>query len=265
MSEVLIPVLVVSGIGLAAGLMLDIASLMMAVPKDEKAEAIRSMLPGANCGACGFSGCDGYAKALSAGTAKPGLCTVGGAAVAKKISDYLGCDAGTVETKVALVQCRGTAKSAGEKAEYEGIPTCAAADLVAGGGRSCRYGCLGLGDCARACDYGAISVRDGLAVIDPKRCRACSRCIAACPKHLIHFTPYWQQAVVLCSSCDRGADAVKVCQAGCIACRKCERTCPHGAIRVKNNLASVDITRCTGCGACAKVCPRHCIAMLADL
>jgi RnfABCDGE-type electron transport complex B subunit len=265
MNEILIPVLIVSGIGLVAGLMLDVASLMMAVPKDEKAETIRSILPGANCGACGFSGCDGYAKALSAGTARPGLCTVGGAAVAKKISDFLGCGVGAVETKVAVVHCRGTAENAGKKAEYKGIPTCAAANMVAGGSRSCRYGCLGFGDCARACKYGAVSVRDGLAVVDPKRCRACSRCIAACPKRLIHFTPYWQQAVVLCSSCDRGADTVRSCKAGCIACRKCERTCPSQAIRVENNLASVDVTKCTGCGACAKVCPRHCIAMLADL
>lgn len=265
MNEILIPVLIVSGIGLLAGLMLAVASLIMAVPKDEKAETIRALLPGANCGACGFSGCDGYAKALSAGTAQPGLCTVGGAAVAKSIAEFLGCGAGPIETKVAVVRCLGTVENTEKKAKYEGIPTCAGANLVSGGNRSCRYGCLGLGDCMRACEYEAISVRDGLAVIDPKRCRACSRCIAACPKHLIRFTPFWQQAVVLCSSCDKGSDSVKACKTGCIACRRCEKTCPRHAIRVENNLAAVDVTKCTGCGACAKVCPRRCIAMLADL
>ena len=133
MNEILIPVLIVAGIGLLSGLILAVASIVMAVPKDEKAETIRDMLPGANCGACGFSGCDGYAKAISSGEAKPGLCTVGGDAAAKTISEYLGCDAAEVEAKVALVHCLGSYDNTSDKVDYEGIETCAGAALVAGG------------------------------------------------------------------------------------------------------------------------------------
>ncbi|NLJ31631.1 MAG: RnfABCDGE type electron transport complex subunit B [Clostridiales bacterium] len=265
MNEILNPVLLVAGIGLLAGLILAVVSIVMAVPKDEKAEAIRAMLPGANCGACGFSGCDGYAKALSSGEAKPGLCPVGGAAVTKSISEYLGCDAGETETKVAVVHCLGSYDFTSDKVNYEGIRTCAGAAIVAGGVASCQYGCMGLGDCMRACEYGAITVSNGLAVIDPKLCRGCSKCIQACPKHLIHFVPFWQQAVVLCSNCDKGADTNRICKTGCIACKKCERTCRFDAIHVVDNHAVVDTAKCTGCGECAKACPRHCIKMLADM
>lgn len=265
MSDILIPVLIVAGIGLLAGFILAVASVIMAVPKDEKAEALREMLPGANCGACGFSGCDGYAKAMSSGEAKPGLCPVGGAAVTKSLSEYLGCDAGATETKVAVVHCLGSYDYTTDKVHYEGIQTCAGAAMVAGGVASCQYGCMGLGDCVRACEFGAVTVQNGLAVIDPKRCKGCSKCIRACPKHLIHFTPFWQQAVVLCSSCDKGADTHKVCKTGCIACKKCEKACRHDAIHVADNHAAVDTAKCIGCGDCAKVCPRHCIQMLADL
>lgn len=265
MNEILIPVLVVAGIGLLAGLILAVASIVMAVPKDEKAEAIRTMLPGANCGACGFSGCDGYAKAMAAGEAQPGLCPVGGAAVTKAVSEYLGCDASDAEIKVAVVHCLGSYDNTNDKVKYEGIETCAGAAMIAGGIASCQYGCMGLGDCMKACQYGAISVKNGLAVIDPKLCKGCSMCIKACPKHLIHFVPFWQQAIVLCSNCDKGVDTNKICKIGCIACKKCEKTCQHDAIHVINNHAVVDTAKCVGCGDCAGVCPRHCIKMLADM
>lgn len=265
MNEILIPILVVAGIGLLSGLILAISSIVMAVPKDEKAEAIREMLPGANCGACGFSGCDGYAKAMSSGEAKPGLCPVGGAAVTKNISEYLGCDSAQTEAKVAVVHCLGSYDYTSDKVNYEGIETCAGAAMVAGGIASCQYGCMGLGDCLRACEYGAITVTNGLASIDPKRCKGCSKCIKACPKHLIHFTPFWQQALVLCSNCDKGADTNRICKVGCIGCKKCEKTCQHDAIHVIDNHAAVDTLKCVGCGDCAKVCPRSCIKMLAEM
>ncbi|WP_444641130.1 RnfABCDGE type electron transport complex subunit B [Caproiciproducens sp. R1] len=261
MNEILTPVLIVAGIGLLSGLILAIASIVMAVPKDEKAEAIRDMLPGANCGACGYSGCDGYAKALSSGEAKPGLCPVGGAAVAKTISEYLGCAPGDVEAKVALVHCLGSYDNTTDKVEYEGIATCAGAAIVAGGVASCQYGCMGLGDCMNACQYGAISVCNGVAKIDPVKCRGCSMCVKACPKHLISFVPATKQAVVRCSNCDKGALTGKVCKVGCIGCMKCEKTCQYDAIHVANSLAAVDPSKCVGCGECAGVCPRHCITM----
>lgn len=265
MNEILIPVLIVAGMGLLFGVILAVASIVMAVPKDEKAEAIRSMLPGANCGACGFSGCDGYAKALSSDEAKPGLCPVGGETVARNVSEYLGCDVTSSETKVAVIHCLGSYDNTTDKVQYEGIPTCSGAALVAGGVASCQYGCMGLGDCMKACQYGAITVSNGLAVIDPKRCKGCTMCVKACPKHLIFMTPYWQQAIVLCSNCDKGADTNKICKIGCIGCKKCEKTCQHDAIHVDGNHAVVDTAKCIGCGDCAKECPRNCIKMLADL
>ncbi len=261
MNEILTPVLIVAGIGLLAGLILAIASIVMAVPKDEKAEALRGLLPGANCGACGFSGCDGYAKAMSSGEAKPGLCTVGGEAVAKTTSEYLGCDASDVAKKIALVHCLGSYDNTSDKVEYQGIETCAGAAIVAGGIASCQYGCMGIGDCMRACQYDAISICNGVARIDPARCKGCSMCVKACPKHLISFVTANQQAVVRCSNCDKGALTNKVCKIGCIGCMKCEKTCQYDAVHVVNSLASVDPSKCISCGECVDVCPRHCITM----
>ena len=262
MNEILIAVALVAGIGLLAGLVLAVASIVMAVPKDEKAEDILAMLPGANCGACGFSGCSGYAAALAKGEAKVGLCAPGGADCAAAVSAYLGGGDVDVERKCALVHCLGSYDNTSDKMEYDGIPTCAAASLLAGGITSCQFGCMGLGDCMRACQYGAIEVCNGLARIDPDRCRGCSMCVAACPKHLITFVPYKKLAVVRCANCDKGAMTNKVCKIGCIGCMKCEKTCEVDAIHVKDFHAQVDTDKCTGCGKCVEVCPRHCIDLL---
>ncbi len=192
MNEIWIPVLLVAGIGLIAGLGLAIASIVMAVPKDEKAEAITEMLPGANCGACGYSGCAGYAAALSKGEAKPGLCAPGGAETAAEISEFLGLGGGvSIEKKVALVHCMGSYDVTSDKMEYQGIQSCAAAALLAGGITSCQFGCMGLGDCAKACPYGAIEVCNGMARVDPLpvsgllyvRSRMPQRTDFTCPLH----------------------------------------------------------------------------------
>ncbi|MCI1981960.1 MAG: RnfABCDGE type electron transport complex subunit B [Oscillospiraceae bacterium] len=261
MNAILFAVILVAVIGLLSGLILAIASLIMAVPTDKKTEDIRAMLPGANCGACGFSGCDGYAKALAKGEAKPGLCTVGGAKVSNAIASYLGVAATSVEPHVSVVHCLGSNDNMTDKVEYEGIQTCAAAAQLAGSPTSCRYGCIGFGDCVAACNYNALSVRNGVAMVDPENCVACGKCIDACPKHLLSFIPVKKQAVVLCSSCDKGNIVNKVCKVGCIGCMRCEKTCTHDAIHVKNFLASVDPEKCVGCGDCVSVCPRHIITM----
>lgn len=261
MNDILLPILIVAGIGLLAGIGLAVASIVFAVPKDERAEKITEMLPGANCGACGYSGCSGYAAALSKGEAKPGLCAPGGEAVAAEISEFLGMAASAMEKKVAMVHCMGSYDVTSDKMEYQGIQSCSAAALLAGGITSCQFGCMGLGDCASVCPYGAIEVCNGMARVDPKQCRACSMCVAACPKGLISLVPYKKQAVVLCSNCDKGAATMKVCKVGCIGCKKCEKTCEYGAIHVENFHAVVDPEKCTGCGACAEACPRHIITM----
>lgn len=259
--QIVIPIITVCVLGIVFALILSVASTVLAVPKDQKEEDIRAMLPGANCGACGFSGCDGYAAALAKGEAKPGLCAPGGAAVAKAVGDYLGVG-GTAEVKVAVVQCLGNDDNCPDKVQYEGIASCAAANLVAGGSSSCAYGCMGIGDCVNACQYGAIQVCNGAAVVDVTRCVGCTMCAQACPRHLIKMVPKKRQAVNRCSNCDKGAATTKVCKIGCIGCGKCAKVCPKDAITIENFNATVDPEKCVGCGLCTKECPRGCLTLM---
>lgn len=259
--DILTPILIVGIIGLLAGVVLAVASIVMAVPKDEKAEALEAILPGANCGACGYSGCSGYAAAMAKGEAVPGLCSPGGAAVAAQCGKILGSGAVEMEKKSAFVHCLGSEDNTTQKMEYDGLESCTAASLLNGGSSSCRFGCLGLGDCMAVCDYGAIQVCSGLAVIDTDKCVACGKCVAACPKGLIKLAPVKAAAVVRCSNCDKGKDTMQACKVGCIGCMKCQKTCEAGAVTVQNGLASVDSEKCTGCGKCAEACPRHVITM----
>ena len=265
MNPIVLAIIIVSVIGLVAGLGLAVASAVMSVPKDEKAEAILECLPGANCGACGFSGCSGYAAALSKGEAENGLCSPGGSAAAKKIAGVLGVEMGEVQLKTALVHCMGTFDNTGNKMEYQGVQSCAAANQMFGGVGSCHFGCMGLGECMQVCEYGAITVCNGVAHIDATKCRGCSKCVKACPKGLISFEPLKPIAVVRCKNCDKGGQTGKVCKVGCIGCMKCQKACPTGAITVEHFLASVDATKCTGCGACVDACPRGCVSLLKNI
>lgn len=260
--NIITPIIIVGVIGLLAGVILAIASIVMAVPKDEKAEALEGVLPGANCGACGYSGCSGYAAAMAKGEAQPGLCSPGGPDVAKACGEILGSGDVTMEIKTAVVRCSGNYENTGNKMEYDGIPSCGAAVALAGGPAECRFGCMGLGDCVAACEYGAVRVVNGMAKVDPRLCKACGKCVAACPKGIIKLIPLKTQAVVRCASCDKGKDVMKVCKVGCIGCMKCVKTCAFDAIHVTNSLAEVDPAKCTGCGQCAEACPRHIIEML---
>ena len=253
--EILIPVVAVTVIGLLAAGMLVAASKFMAVPVDEKFTQLRECLPGANCGACGYAGCDGYAQALSEGGVKPNLCVPGGAGAAAKVAAILGVEAGDVETVAAFVACQGGCVHSGKKCDYAGIPTCAAVNLMFAGDGACSYGCLGYGDCAHVCPNQTITVIDGLARVIPPRCSGCGLCVKTCPNHLIRLLPASQRFAVSCSSEDKGVITKKACSTGCIGCKKCEKTCPNGAISVVNNLARMDPARCTQCGACAEVCP----------
>ncbi len=261
MNSIILAILILAGLGLAAGLVLAVASVVMAVPRDEKAEALRDVLPGANCGACGYSGCDGYAKAMANEGAAVGLCSPGGAAVAQATAKILGVKSDGVETRTALVRCGGCEEFTARKLEYRGLSSCVAANQFYGGDWLCMYGCLGHGDCKAVCEYGAISVENGLARIDPALCRGCGLCVKACPKHLIELVPGSAKGVVRCSSHDKGAAVRKACSKGCIGCMKCTKVCEHDAIHVENFLASIDKTKCVGCGACADTCPVGCITI----
>ena len=260
MTTVIIAVVVLAVLGALFGLVLGIAAKIFAVEVDPKEEAVLGCLPGANCGGCGFAGCGGYAAAVVKGEAPTNSCAAGGAAVAAKIAEIMGVDAGAVERSVALVRCSGSAGHAQKKYDYVGMDDCQAASLLLGGGpNACAYGCLGFGSCVKACPFGAMSIQDGVAHVDHELCVGCMKCAEACPKNLIIKVPYAAQVTVPCNSQEKGAALRKYCDVGCIGCKICEKACEHDAIHVVDNLARIDYTKCTSCGQCVAKCPRHLI------
>lgn len=259
LSSILISVLVVGGIGLIIGIILSITSIIFSVPKNETVEQITEILPGANCGACGFSGCSGYAEALAKNKAKVGLCTVGGEEVAHKISEILGVKVESVDKKIALVHCMGNTDNTENKAEYIGERSCLSASTLASGLTSCEYGCIGFGDCVNACSFNAISICKGVAIVDKDKCKGCGTCVITCPRKLISLVSYKEQAIVKCSNKDKGAKTRKLCKTGCIGCQKCAKNCPSDAITITDFCAYVDTDKCTSCKTCVDNCPVGCI------
>lgn len=263
--NILIPVCIIVAIGLIAGIILTVASKLMYVPIDQLVVDIREELPGANCGACGFKGCDDYAAALGAdkgASVSAALCPVGGPDLASKLAEILGVEAEAADPKVATVLCGGNLGAAKKLMDYEGISTCKAASQFYGGQWSCVFGCLGLGDCAVVCDYDAICVKDGLAVIDRDKCVGCGMCAKACPKNIIEVHSKKDLFYVACRSQNAGAQTRKSCEVGCIGCKKCEKACRFEAVTVENNLAKIDFDKCKNCGLCAKECPTGAIINL---
>ena len=261
MNGIVIAAIVVAGIGLAAGILLGIASIVFSVKQNEKEQKLLEVLPGANCGACSFAGCADYARALATGKVKITLCPVGGEAGVKKIAAVLGVEAGETRKKVAFVHCAGDCGHAKQRAEYKGVSSCYAANLLCKGEKACPYGCAALGDCVAACKYDAISVKDGVAVVDCSKCVGCGMCAAACPKKLITLVYAGDYAHVVCRNADKGAETRAVCSTGCIGCSKCVKTCENGAITLLDNHAQIDIEKCVGCGKCVSACPVGAIKM----
>lgn len=254
MTAVLFAVLLLAGIGLLLGVGLGIAGHFMGIKEDPKISALKEALPGANCGGCGFSGCAGYAEALAKSkNIRTNLCTAGGNEVAKKIAEILGTEAKAAQKVVARVRCRGTSDACKSRADYHGISTCRAAASHYNGGSACAYGCIGLGDCAAACDVNAITVRQGVAVVNEALCVGCGKCATVCPKDRIAVHPV-QIPSVLCGNPEKGAATKAVCTAGCMGCKMCARVCEAGAITVSDGLARIDKNKCTGCGKCAAAC-----------
>ena len=261
--NVFIPVLIFIGLGVVAGLLLSIFSKIFAVPNDERIDAVRECLPGLNCGVCGYSGCDNYAAAIVKDGARTNRCVPGGDEAAKKISAVLGTEAEDVIETAAFVACGGCVPEVtSDMYDYQGEKTCAACNLYYKGKGVCDYACLGFGDCAKQCSFGAISFENGIASVDPAKCTGCTMCTKACPKNLIHIRELAKNVAVTCSSRDPGKIVIKKCSHGCIACKKCEKVCPNGAIKVENNVASIDYSKCTNCHACVEACPRSCINLI---
>lgn len=251
----ILPVIVLGGIAIFFGIVLAYASKKFAVEVDPRVTDIRDILPGANCGGCGFAGCDALAEAIVKGDAPVSGCPVGGPALAEKIAKLMGVEAGNLERQVARVICCGDKDNAKEKYEFQGIHDCNAAEMLAGGPKGCRYGCTGLGSCVRVCPFDAIHVINGVAVVDEEKCTACGKCIAVCPKKIIELVPISKKVRVLCKNLDKGKATMQVCKVGCIACQKCVKACKFDAIKVENNVAKIDYSKCTNCMMCAEVCP----------
>ena len=261
-ANILIPAGIFAGLGVLLGVLLAVASRVFAVKTDERVEKIAEVLPGANCGGCGYSGCAALADAIVKGEAPANACRAGGAACAEKIGKIMGVSV-TAQTPVrARVLCSGACGKAQEKCRYEGVQDCIAADRMYGSDKACAFGCMGLGSCVSVCKYGALSIRDGIAHVDPDRCTGCGACAGICPKHLIELVPTTAKYVVDCHSKDPGATARKVCDVGCIGCKICEKNCPSDAVHVTDNLAAIDQSKCTACGTCAQKCPRKIIVKI---
>jgi len=262
MTPIITAVIVVTAIGIICAIILSVASKVMYVHEDERISLARECLPGANCGACGFAGCDGYAKALVEDESlSVSLCTPGGADAASGLAEVLGRTAGEVARKVVAVNCCGDCDVTEDKMDYRGVDTCAGAKLFFGGKGKCPYGCLGLGDCVKICPESALYLENGLVHVKPRLCTGCGICTRACPNNLLETIPVEYKVMVACSNHDKGAVTRKACTNGCIACKMCEKTCEQGAFTVIDNLAVIDYEKCTGCGACVEVCKPGCIIL----
>lgn len=259
-ADILIAALVVGATGLVIGLLLGFAADRFHVEVDEREAAIREVLPGNNCGGCGYAGCDGLAKAIAEGRAPANACPVGAEPVAKQIAAIMGTEAESGGRMTAFVACAGACDKANTKYEYYGMQDCRAAAIVPGGGeKACASGCLGLGSCVRACPFDAIHIQNGIAKVDEEKCKACKKCIAVCPKQIIRLVPAASESRVQCSNTLKGMPVKKQCSVGCLGCGLCARNCPNKAIAMKDNLPVFDYQLCTNCGLCAQKCPVHII------
>ena len=219
MTGILIAVAVVAGVGIVIGILLGVAGEKFKVEVDEKEIAVRELLPGNNCGGCGYPGCDGLAAAIAKGEMPPSACPVGGEAVAAKISEVMGVENAENTRYVAFVKCAGDCEKAKDVYEYVGPRDCKLAQNNPNNGpKACTYGCMGYGSCVKACPFDAIHIVNGIAVVDKGKCKACGKCVAVCPRHLIEIIPYKSNYTVNCSSNDKGKDVMSACSVGCIGC-----------------------------------------------
>ena len=250
------------GLGVVFGLILTFASKKFAVPVDERFTLARDAMAGANCGACGYPGCDAYAHAVVKGEAPIDLCTPGGQKTLNELAKIMGQEAEETEPVVARVLCQGETGVVKPRYDYSGPQTCHTAVGLAGGPTMCQWGCVGLGDCVRVCRFDAMKIENGIVVIDEDKCTACGMCVKECPRSVIKLLPKKARVTVRCQNTAAPRDAKEACDKACISCKRCERACEYDAIHVNNFVALIDPVKCTLCGECVKVCPTKCIEQL---
>ena len=259
MFEILIPGLILGGFALISSTGLYIASKKFYVYEDPRIGEVTDMLPGANCGGCGFAGCAAYAEYAVTENSLSKPCPVADDETMSQIGALLGLATEAGEKKVASLMCKGTVQNSKSVMDYKGIEDCWAAMLVADTSKACAFSCLGLSTCVRACSFDAMRIEDGIVVIDDEKCTGCGMCISTCPKNILHMRPKAKTTTVTCFNTDRGADARKACAVACIGCMKCEKVCEDDAIHVTNFLAKIDYAKCTMCGKCVEACPTNSI------
>ena len=257
MNIVLVTALFALVLAFILGLTLGFFKQFFAVEEDPLIGQLREILPGANCGACGFPGCDGYAAAVAGKSAGINSCSVGGQAVAEKLAALAGGDA-NVKPVVAFIACGGTRDRSLLKGEYSGVKSCRAAKISTGSIKRCSWGCQGFGDCVSVCKFGALSMGEGrVPIVDTNKCTGCKACMAECPQHIIHAVPAdLKGARPLCSNLNvNKAMVARNCKAGCIKCELCVKNCPEQCIKMVNGIPVIDYSKCTSCGVCVNVCP----------
>lgn len=242
MESILVAAAIMGGLSIFFGTVLAVANRFLKVEEDPRLDVLESMLPGTNCGACGEPGCRAFAEALVGETRVPGNCTVSSPEGVSAIAELLGVEIGTQVKRVARLHCAGGRAQARQIAEYEGYASCRAAALVAGGGKGCAWGCLGLADCERSCTFDAIEMNDnGLPVVDPVGCTACGDCVDACPRDLFEILPIDRPLLVQCRIPLAGEAATALCSVACDACGRCAQDATGDLIRMsRTNLPVVD-------------------------
>ncbi|PIE33883.1 electron transporter RnfB [candidate division KSB3 bacterium] len=264
MSSIILAIVSMASLCCVFAFLLAVADKKLQVEEDPRVEKIIEALPGANCGGCGYPGCSAFAEHVVAGDAPINGCAPGGAETVEKIAEIMGVEAGSLDKQVAVVLCHGGAKEAVRSAVYNGVQTCQSAMIVGGGGKLCRYGCLGFGDCVASCSFDAIYMNDNqLPVVDPEKCTACGQCVEACPRNLIELHAVEHKMFVFCKSQDKGPIVKKACSVGCIGCRLCVKNSPvEGGIEMNGMLASINHTICPSSETVVEKCPMNTIQIV---
>ncbi len=261
MNIIIVSIISLAAIGAVAAIILYVIAQRFGVEEDPRIDQVESLLPGANCGGCGKAGCRNFAETCVKATSLDGLlCPVGGNTTMQKIAELLGMKAETAVPKIAVVKCNGTCEHRPQTSLYDGAANCAIAHSLYRGESDCAYGCLGCGDCVKACNFGAISIdpTTGIPTVDASICGACGACARACPRGIIEIRrkgPKGQVVYVACSNKDKGGDARKACTVACIGCSKCAKECNFQAISIDNNLSHIDGDKCKMCRKCVDACP----------